>query len=105
MALLQVRSPAPPAVALLGLLGMLIGEQVVPPIKRMIAGESIAAHLHLGEAHLVFGKLPEGRTLAKGPKDALAPDRDPSETRLPPAAPWLEPHSPVRSFPQPGAPP
>lgn len=28
-ALLQVRSPAPPAIALLGLLGMLIGEQVV----------------------------------------------------------------------------
>ncbi|AZG15865.1 XapX domain-containing protein [Cupriavidus pauculus] len=41
-ALLQVRSPAPPAVALLGLLGMLIGEQVVPPIKRMIAGEPVS---------------------------------------------------------------
>ncbi|WP_066741022.1 XapX domain-containing protein [Cupriavidus sp. D384] len=40
-ALMQVRSPAPPAVALLGLLGMLIGEQVVPPIKRMIAGEPV----------------------------------------------------------------
>ena len=37
-ALMQVRSPAPPAVALIGLLGMLIGEQVVPPIKRMIVG-------------------------------------------------------------------
>ncbi|GJG94886.1 XapX domain-containing protein [Cupriavidus pauculus] len=40
-ALMQVRSPAPPAVALIGLLGMLIGEQVVPPIKRMIAGEPV----------------------------------------------------------------
>ncbi|KWR89913.1 XapX domain-containing protein [Cupriavidus sp. IDO] len=40
-ALMQVRSPAPPAVALLGLLGMLIGEQVVPPVKRMIAGEPV----------------------------------------------------------------
>jgi XapX domain-containing protein len=29
-ALLQVRSPAPPVVALVGLLGMLIGEQSVP---------------------------------------------------------------------------
>ncbi|WP_059414191.1 XapX domain-containing protein [Cupriavidus basilensis] len=42
-ALLQVRSPAPPVVALIGLLGMLIGEQVVPPIKRMIAGEPVTA--------------------------------------------------------------
>lgn len=39
--LLQVRSPAPPAIALLGLLGMLIGEQVVPTVKRVIAGEPI----------------------------------------------------------------
>lgn len=42
-ALMQVRSPAPPAVALIGLLGMLIGEQVVPPIKRMLAGEPVTA--------------------------------------------------------------
>lgn len=42
-ALLQVRSPAPPVVALIGLLGMLIGEQVVPPVKRMIAGEPVTA--------------------------------------------------------------
>lgn len=40
-ALLQVRSPAPPAIALVGLLGMLIGEQVVPIAKRMIAGEAV----------------------------------------------------------------
>jgi XapX domain-containing protein len=39
--LLGVRSPAPPAVALIGLLGMLIGEQVLPPVKRMIAGEPV----------------------------------------------------------------
>jgi XapX domain-containing protein len=78
--LLQVRSPAPPIVALVGLLGMLIGEQLVPLAREAIAGRSIAAHLHLGEAHPVFGKLPEGRTLAKGPTDALPPDKDPSET-------------------------
>jgi len=40
-ALLQVRSPAPPAIALIGLLGMLIGEQVVPTVKRVIAGEPL----------------------------------------------------------------
>lgn len=31
--LLKVRSPAPPAIALLGLLGMLAGEQAVPIAK------------------------------------------------------------------------
>jgi XapX domain-containing protein len=41
-ALLQVRSPAPPAIALIGLLGMLVGEQVVPTAKRMLAGEPIS---------------------------------------------------------------
>lgn len=40
-ALMQVRSPAPPAVALLGLLGMLVGEQLVPPVKRLIAGQPV----------------------------------------------------------------
>jgi len=39
--LLNVRSPAPPVIALLGLLGMLVGEQVVPTVKRIVAGEPI----------------------------------------------------------------
>jgi XapX domain-containing protein len=34
--LLGVRSPAPPVVALVGLLGMLAGEQIVPVAKRLI---------------------------------------------------------------------
>lgn len=32
--LIGVRSPAPPVIALLGLLGILAGEQIVPLIKR-----------------------------------------------------------------------
>jgi XapX domain-containing protein len=40
-ALLQVRSPAPPAIALIGLLGMLIGEQAVPIAKKMLNKEPI----------------------------------------------------------------
>lgn len=40
-AVLQVRSPAPPAIALIGLLGMLIGEQIVPTVKRLVAGEPV----------------------------------------------------------------
>jgi XapX domain-containing protein len=35
-----VRSPAPPIVALLGLLGMLFGAQVVPFARRLANGES-----------------------------------------------------------------
>jgi XapX domain-containing protein len=42
-ALLQVRSPAPPAIALIGLLGMLAGEQVVPIAKRMLTGQPVTA--------------------------------------------------------------
>lgn len=34
-ALLQVRSPAPPVVALIGLFGILIGEQIPPLAKRI----------------------------------------------------------------------
>jgi XapX domain-containing protein len=41
--LLHVRSPAPPVVALVGLLGMLIGEQIVPLASRAIKGEGVTA--------------------------------------------------------------
>jgi len=40
-ALLNVRSPAPPVIALVGLLGILIGEQVVPVIKRALGPEPV----------------------------------------------------------------
>ncbi len=40
-ALLNVRSPAPPMIALLGLLGILVGEQLVPLAKRIINGEPV----------------------------------------------------------------
>jgi XapX domain-containing protein len=39
--LLHVRSPAPPVVALVGLLGMLIGEQIVPLASRIKSGEGV----------------------------------------------------------------
>lgn len=41
--LINVRSPAPPAIALVGLLGMLIGEQIVPVAKRLIDGSPVTA--------------------------------------------------------------
>src|SRR6476660_6626700 len=65
--LLNVRSPAPPVVALLGLLGILVGEQVIPVGKQMLAGTSLsAAWQQLRCAQHVFGALP-GRH-AQGPE-------------------------------------
>ena len=40
---LNVRSPAPPLIALLGLLGMLLGEQVGPAVRRVLAGQPLTA--------------------------------------------------------------
>ena len=39
--ILGVRSPAPPVVALVGLLGLLVGEQLATMGKRVAKGESI----------------------------------------------------------------
>ena len=39
--LLNVRSPAPPVVALIGLFGILVGEQVVPAAKRLLDRETL----------------------------------------------------------------
>lgn len=41
--LLGTRSPAPPAIALLGLLGMLLGEQAVPLAMQVLRGQEVAA--------------------------------------------------------------
>jgi XapX domain-containing protein len=46
---LGVRSPAPPAIALLGLLGMLLGEQVVPVAKRLMTKAPVVAYLKTPE--------------------------------------------------------
>ncbi|KQX18726.1 MULTISPECIES: DUF1427 family protein [unclassified Sphingomonas] len=39
--LIGVRSPAPPAVALVGLLGILLGEQMLPVARRFVADPDI----------------------------------------------------------------
>ena len=57
--LLQVRSPAPPVVALLGLLGILLGEQVVPLARRLFAGHPASIALVVEDCrNHVFGRLP-----------------------------------------------
>jgi XapX domain-containing protein len=57
--LLNIRSPAPPLVALVGLLGILVGEQIVPVGKQLMAGSGIAAAWRQAQcAPHIFGLLP-----------------------------------------------
>ncbi|MBB4186997.1 XapX domain-containing protein [Sinorhizobium terangae] len=59
--LLNVRSPAPPVIALIGLLGMLIGEQAVPVAKRLMSGNPVnVSWLNSRCVPHVFGELPTG---------------------------------------------
>lgn len=62
--LLNVRSPAPPVVALVGLLGILVGEQIIPVGKQLIAGTAFASACEKTQAiaHL-FGQLPGRHTV------------------------------------------
>jgi XapX domain-containing protein len=64
--LLNVRSPAPPAIALIGLLGILLGEQLIPIAKRALSGREVASFVSTECAEHVFGQLP-GRNAGKGP--------------------------------------
>lgn len=60
-ALFGVRSPAPPVIALLGLLGILAGEQVVPLVKRLASPQPLTVGWI--DEHCsphVFGRLPTG---------------------------------------------
>ncbi|WP_137154291.1 XapX domain-containing protein [Rhizobium sp. FKL33] len=71
--LLNVRSPAPPVVALIGLLGILVGEQIVPSLRSLMAREpGFSSWLHQIQPHM-FGHLPTGSAA----KQATAkPDTD-----------------------------
>lgn len=67
--LLNVRSPAPPVVALVGLLGILVGEQIVPFAKTLINKEPAAVSwIHQIKPH-VFGHLPKGDKPSDGAVD------------------------------------
>jgi XapX domain-containing protein len=59
---LNVRSPAPPVIALVGLLGILLGEQLVPLVKRVLARDPVTVGWvkdTCGEH--VLGELPGAR--------------------------------------------
>ena len=58
-ALFQVRSPAPPLIALVGLLGILLGEQIPPLVKHVLARPSQNSWLHHQVKPHVFGALPQ----------------------------------------------
>jgi XapX domain-containing protein len=69
--LLHVRSPAPPAIALLGLLGMLLGEQAVPIVKRLMTRAPVVAYL----------KAPECVGQVLGPQAIAGDGPDPQPPR------------------------
>ncbi|WPB56291.1 XapX domain-containing protein [Xylophilus sp. GOD-11R] len=59
-AVINVRSPAPPVIALVGLLGILVGEQL-PPLARQLMqrGQSPGAWLQEQVKPHMFGHLPQ----------------------------------------------
>jgi XapX domain-containing protein len=61
--LIHVRSPAPPLVALVGLLGILAGEQIIPVGKQMLSGSAfhVAWQQSKCTQHM-FGSLPGRNT-------------------------------------------
>ncbi|MCV9967854.1 XapX domain-containing protein [Pararhizobium sp. BT-229] len=63
--LINVRSPAPPVIALIGLLGILVGEQAVPLVKRLMSGDAVTVSWFNNHCvpH-VFGELPTGHRQA-----------------------------------------
>ena len=64
--LLNVRSPAPPVIALVGLLGILVGEQIIPLAKTLWMKEPAAlSWINQVKPHM-FGHLPKGGTRSVG---------------------------------------
>jgi XapX domain-containing protein len=67
--LLGVRSPAPPVVALLGLLGILLGEQIVPVAKRLANGDRITLSWIKNSCRPhVFGQMPFNTSIGNAQK-------------------------------------
>ena len=63
--LLNVRSPAPPVIALVGLLGILVGEQIIPLAKSLWSKEPAAVSwFHQVKPHM-FGHMPKGGNSAE----------------------------------------
>jgi XapX domain-containing protein len=72
---LNVRSPAPPVVALVGLFGILVGEQIIPVAKHMLDGSHLAAAWRKSHStpH-IFGLRPGRPERATQPKIDSGPE-------------------------------
>jgi len=57
-AFFNVRSPAPPVIALLGLLGILVGEQIPPLLKHTLGIERTVSWMNDQVKPHMFGELP-----------------------------------------------
>lgn len=83
-ALFNVRSPAPPVIALVGLLGILVGEQLPPLVRKFVLKAPTAQVSWLQEQvkpHM-FGELPkctsvEGRVQAVAAPSSSVVPREP----------------------------
>jgi len=58
-ALFDVRSPAPPIIALVGLLGILAGEQIPPLVKQTLGVQKTASWMDDQVRPHMFGQLPK----------------------------------------------
>ena len=59
-ALFNVRSPAPPVIALVGLLGILLGEQIPPLVRQVLnINPTSTSWLHHQVKPHMFGELPQ----------------------------------------------
>ncbi|AJY08864.1 XapX domain-containing protein [Burkholderia vietnamiensis] len=68
-ALIGVPSPAPPTIALAGLLGILAGEQILPVARRMIGGIRLGTAWREAKcSQHMFGALPGGHAADAGAK-------------------------------------
>lgn len=71
--LVNVRSPAPPVVALLGLLGILVGEQITAGAKRVWSGKPVTMAWFRTEcAPPILGTGPGAEPLPAGTEERLA---------------------------------
>ena len=68
-ALFNVRSPAPPVIALVGLLGILVGEQLPPLVRKVFASDPVqTSWLHHQVKPHMFGELPKCADTTKEPR-------------------------------------
>ena len=76
-ALFSVRSPAPPIIALVGLLGILAGEQLPPLVKRLFEPSHASSWLQQQVKPHMFGELPQcAKPVDVAAADTAAAQRD-----------------------------